>query len=212
MEQEGERVTTETQESSEAQQDNVQTPDSPDLTSTPVVQDDTPTEQPLTEANAEPSESVTTTTCSTTTAPSQPPQLGEHQPVNPDSQRRVYTLPDAYRSISGDFCAGYGSLSRVSLHGYWPTKNFQPGAHYTLPFLRDSYAPPALSSQTEEDGLSERGENPLDMKTDHPAASYPTLGGIHQFRPITTMELLREPSRTRYGEAFSALLITQRRL
>lgn len=199
MEQEGEQAPSESQESSETQQqENLQTSDAPDLTSTPEVQESAPTEQPVCEANTNPSESVASTT--TTTAPPQPevvPQSGEPQPVNPDRQSRVYTLPDSYRGIGGDLCAGYGSLSRTTLHNYWPTKNFQPGAHYTLPFLRDSYAPAGLSSHSEEDGLSERGENPLDMKNDHPAASYPTLGGIHQFRPITTMELLREPSRTR---------------
>uniref|UniRef100_A0A3B4TLK8 ARVCF delta catenin family member n=1 Tax=Seriola dumerili TaxID=41447 RepID=A0A3B4TLK8_SERDU len=152
-----------------------------------LAQDNTPAEQTIPEANTEPSECLTpaTTTSSTTTAPPQPHvvlQPGELQPVNPDSQSRVYTLPDSYRTIGGDLCAGYGSLSRATLHSYWPAKNFQPGAHYTLPFLRDSYAPAGLSSQTEDDGLSERGENPLDMKTDHPTASYPTLGGIHQFR------------------------------
>lgn len=203
MEQECEQAPNHAQESSEMKQQSFQTLDAPDFTSTPVVQDNTPTEQPIPEANTEPSESVipTTMTSSTTTAPPPQPQVvlppGEPQPVNPDSQSRVYTIPDSYRGIGGDICAGYGSLSRTTLHSYWPAKNFQPGAHYTLPFLRDSFAPSGLSSQTDEDGLGERGENPLDMKTDHPAASYPTLGGIHQFRPITTMELLREPSRTR---------------
>lgn len=212
-EQEGEQAPSEIQESSETQQESFQT--SPDLTSTPVVPENPPAEQPVPEANTEPPESAapttTTTTSSSTPAPSQPQlvlQPGEPHPVNPDSQSRVYNLPDAYRGIGGDMCAGYGSLSRITLHGYWPTKNFQPGAHYTLPFLRDSYAPAALSTQAEEDGLSERGENPLDVKTDHSATSYPTLGGIHQFRPITTMELLREPSRTRsgYDDAFMAQL------
>ncbi|XP_038588897.1 armadillo repeat protein deleted in velo-cardio-facial syndrome homolog isoform X2 [Micropterus salmoides] len=213
VEQEGEQTSSETQKSLEIQQENFRTSDTPDLTTIPEVQENTPTEQPVPEANIEPSESVTqtTTTNSTTTAPPQPelvPQSGDPQPVNPDRQSRVYTLPDSYRGIGVDLCAGYGSLSRATLHSYWPAKNFQPGPHYTLPFLRDSYAPSGLSSQTEEDGLSERGENPLDMKTDHPAASYPTLGGIHQFRPITTMELLREPSRTRggYDDAFMAQL------
>lgn len=202
MEQEGEPAPGETQESSETQQESFQTSDTPDLTPTPEVQDNAPTEQPIPDENFEPSEFVApaTTTSSSTTATPQPevvPQSGEPQPVNADRQSRVYTLPESYRGIGGDLCAGYGSLSRATLHSYWPAKNFQPGAHYTLPFLRDSYAPAGLSSQTEEDGLSERGENPLDVKPDHPAASYPILGGIHQFRPITTMELLREPSRTR---------------
>lgn len=198
MEQESEQAPSEIQESSETQQENIHASDTTDLASTPEVQEDTPTEPPVLDANTEPPESVTP--AAPTTAPPQPevlPPPGEPQPVNPDRQSRVYTLPDSYRGIGGDICPGYGSLSRATLHSYWPPKNFQPGAHYTLPFLRDSYAPAGLSSQTEEDGLSERGENPLDMKPDHPAASYPTLGGIHQFRPITTMELLREPSRTR---------------
>nr|XP_020474316.1 armadillo repeat protein deleted in velo-cardio-facial syndrome homolog isoform X2 [Monopterus albus] len=212
-EQEGEHGPSETPESSETQLENLQTSDAPDLTSTPVVQDNTPTDQSTPESSAEPSECVTptTTTNSTATAPPQPQvvtQSRESQLANPDTQSRVYTLPDSYRGIGGDLCGGYGSLSRATVHSYWSAKTFQPGAHYTLPFLRDSYAPTGLSSQTEEDGLSERGESPLDMKTDHPAASYPTLGGIHPFRPITTMELLREPSRTRsgYDDAFMAQL------
>lgn len=164
-------------------------------------QEESPAEQPPPEVSTEHSEFVapTTTTSGITTGPPQPQvvlQPAELQPVNPDIQSRVYTLPDSYRGIGGEICPGYGSLSRATLHGYWPAKTFQPGAQYTLPFLRD-YTPTGLSSQTEGDGVSERGENPLDMKIDHSAASYPTLGGIHQFRPITTMELLREPSRTR---------------
>ncbi|KAM8827875.1 splicing regulator ARVCF isoform 1-T1 [Spinachia spinachia] len=212
--QEVEQTPSETQESSETHQEDFQISDTtiPNVP-TPDVQDKNPTEQPLPAANTEPVEppTPTTPTSSTTTAPSQPPVVQRpegHQPVNRDRQSRVFTLPDSYRGIGGDVCAGYGSLSRTTVHGYWPAKSFQPGAHYTLPFLRDSYAPAGLSSQAEEDGLSERGENPLDMKTDRPAASYPTLGGIHQFRPITTMELLREPSRTRggYDDAFMAQL------
>ncbi|KAM7368984.1 hypothetical protein PAMP_013284 [Pampus punctatissimus] len=198
VDQEGEQVLNDTQESSEMQPENFQTLDAPDYTS-PVVQDNTPTEQPIQTQH--------------TTAPLPQPRVvllpGDTQQVNPDNQSRVYTIPDSHRGIGGDLCAGYGSLSRATPHSYWPTKNFQPGAHYTLPFLRDSYAPSGLSSQTDGDGLSERGaENPLDLKTDHPVASYPTLGGIHQFRPITTMELLREPSRTRggYDDAFMAQL------
>ncbi|XP_053267269.1 splicing regulator ARVCF [Pleuronectes platessa] len=211
VEQEGEQALSESQESSDTQLENFQT--SPDLTSTPVVKENAPAEPPTPAANTEPTESVTpiATTCGAATAPPQPQAVlppGEPQSVNPDSQGRQYTLPDAYRGIGGDMCAGYGSLSRATLHGYWPAKNFQPGAHYTLPFLRDSYAPAALSGQAEEEGGGERGGNPLDMKTDHPTPGYPTLGGIPQFRPITTMELLREPSRTRggYDDAFMAQL------
>lgn len=126
--------------------------------------------------------------------PPPPPSSGDLQPpapppaLHPDRQSsRVFALPD-YRGIGGDLCPGYGSLSRASLHApYWPAKNFQAGAHQTLPFLRDSYAPLGPVE----------GDNLLDVKGEHPTASYPTLGGIHQFRPITTMELLREPSRTR---------------
>lgn len=102
-------------------------------------------------------------------APSGDPHLAKA-----DRQSRVFILPESYRGIGGDICLGYGSLSRTSLHSYWPAKNFQ-----TLPFLRDSYASSGLS-----DG-------------DQAAAGYPALGGVHQFRPITAMELLREPSRTR---------------
>ncbi|CAB1441664.1 unnamed protein product [Pleuronectes platessa] len=211
VEQEGEQALSESQESSDTQVENFQT--SPDLTSTPVVKENAPAEPPTPAANTEPTESVTpiATTGGAATAPPQPQAVlppGEPQSVNPDSQGRQYTLPDAYRGIGGDMCAGYGSLSRATLHGYWPAKNFQPGAHYTLPFLRDSYAPAALSGQAEEEGGGERGGNPLDMKTDHPTPGYPTLGGIPQFRPITTMELLREPSRTRggYDDAFMAQL------
>lgn len=180
------------------QQEKPITSDPPDLTSAQEVQHSPPTEQltPKTKSN-ESSESVVLTSKTTTTTTITPqPQLmmqpGEHHSMNLSSQSRVYTLPDAYRGNGGDICPGYGSLSRFSLHGYLPTKNFQPGVHYTLPFLRDSYAPAGLSSQTDEDS-----KNPVDMKAEQPAASYPTLGGIHQFRPITTMELLREPSRTR---------------
>ncbi|XP_041667231.1 armadillo repeat protein deleted in velo-cardio-facial syndrome homolog isoform X2 [Cheilinus undulatus] len=213
VEQEGveQEAPSETQESPEMQQEDAQTSDTPELTSTPEAQENTPTEQPVPDAKTEASESApptTTTSITTTPHPEVVQQPGEPQPVNTDRQSRVYALPDNYRPISGDLCAGYGSLSRTALHSYWPTKTYQPGAHYTLPFLRDSYAPAGFSSQSEEDVIGERGENPLDMKSEHPAASYPTLGGIHQFRPITTMELLREPSRTRggYDDAFMAQL------
>lgn len=191
MEQESEHAPSEAQETLETQLENLK---APDLTSTPVTQDNAPAEQHIPEATVE-------TSTSSAAAPPPPPQAvlqaEESQPVYPDSQSRVYTLPDSYRGFGGDLCAGYGSLSRATLHSYWPAKNFHPGAHYTLPFLRDSYAPTGLSSQTDGDGLGERVESPLDMKSDHSAASYPVLGGIHQFRPFTTMELLREPSRTR---------------
>uniref|UniRef100_A0A3B3TT81 ARVCF delta catenin family member n=1 Tax=Poecilia latipinna TaxID=48699 RepID=A0A3B3TT81_9TELE len=178
----------------------------PDLTLAQEAKDNVSAEKASPEVKVEPSEPApNTATGSATVATAQPQpvlQPGEPHPVNPDSQSRVYTLPDAFRGMGGDACSGYGSLSRFSLHGYLPTKNFQPGAHYTLPFLRDSYASAGLSNQTEENR-----ENPLDVKADHPAAGYHTLG-IHQFRPITTMELLREPSRTRsgYDDAFMAQL------
>nr|XP_057920094.1 splicing regulator ARVCF [Doryrhamphus excisus] len=155
------------------------------------VQDDAPVEQPAPEANAEPSQSSITT----------PALPGEPPPVTLDNKTRVFPVPDAYRAMGGDL--RYGSLSRGStaLHSYWPTKTFQPGAHYTLPFLRDSYAP-AVGDDVNQ------SENPLDVRNDHPAATYATLGGVHPFRPITTMELLREPSRTRggYDDAFMAQL------
>lgn len=198
MEQEADQAPSENQKLSETEKQNIQTSDTPELSVIPEVQDNTPCGQPLHEMNTKSCESVTST--ATSTVPPQPEvatQSGEAQSVNPDRQSRVYTLPESYRGIGGDICSVYGSLSRSSLHSYWPAKNFQPGAHHTLPFLRDSFTSAGLSSQTEGDRLSERGENPLDIKADHPAASYPTLGGIHQFRPITTMELLREPSRTR---------------
>uniref|UniRef100_A0A3B3X753 ARVCF delta catenin family member a n=1 Tax=Poecilia mexicana TaxID=48701 RepID=A0A3B3X753_9TELE len=178
----------------------------PDLTLAQEAKDNVSAEKASPEVKVEPSEPApNTATGSATVATAQPQpvlQPGEPHPVNPDSQSRVYTLPDAFRGMGGDACSGYGSLSRFSLHGYLPTKNFQPGAHYTLPFLRDSYASAGLSNQTEENR-----ENPLDVKADLPAAGYHTLG-IHQFRPITTMELLREPSRTRsgYDDAFMAQL------
>ncbi|KAF7664641.1 hypothetical protein LDENG_00170980 [Lucifuga dentata] len=178
----------ETQKSSETPLENLQTSDTPDPAQSPVVQDEPP-EQPTPPASSQISESITPTTTTTNSTITTPPQ-----PVSADVQSSVYTLPDVYRGLGGDVCAGYGSLSRAGLHNYWPSKSFQPGAHYTLPFLRDSYGPTGLSSKPEEGG-----EAPVEVKTDHPAASYSTLGGIHSFRPITTMELLREPSRTRAG-------------
>lgn len=158
--------------SSEIQREGIQVSHAADLTLTPVIQETTASCEVTTGA----SESTPTSTVTTVNplpevmAPSGDPHLAKA-----DRQSRVFILPESYRSIGGDICSGYGSLSRTSLHSYWPAKNFQ-----TLPFLRDSYTPAGLS------------------EADHAAASYPTLGGIHQFRPITTMELLREPSRTRW--------------
>ncbi|XP_037120889.1 armadillo repeat protein deleted in velo-cardio-facial syndrome homolog isoform X2 [Syngnathus acus] len=161
------------------------------------VEHNPPAEEPI--PDAEPSRAPITTA-------TQPvPQTTDPQPANPDN--RLYALPEGYRAPGGDLRAGYGSLSRGSsaLRGYWPNKNFQPGAHFTLPFLRDSYAPAGFSSPTGDDG--DQSDNPVDMRNDHPAATYTTLGGIHNLRPITTMELLREPSRTSgYDEAFMAQL------
>ncbi|XP_076020182.1 splicing regulator ARVCF [Genypterus blacodes] len=183
----------ETPASPETPTEILQTLDTPDSTPSPVVPDVPPEQQATPAANSQTSESTApaTPTNSTTAVPAQP---GEAQPASTDAQSSVYTLPDIYRGLGGDICTGYGSLSRAGHHSYWPSKSFQPGAHFTLPFLRDTYGPTGLSKQ-QEDG----GETPLDTKTDHPATSYATLGGIHQFRPITTLELLREPSRTRAG-------------
>ncbi|XP_061731677.1 splicing regulator ARVCF isoform X1 [Nerophis ophidion] len=170
----------------ELQQENLQASNVPE-----ADQDNPNIDEPLPEANAESSQSSKTPAA----------QPGEPLQVPLDNQNRVYPIPEGYRAMGGDL--RYGSLSRGStaLHGYWPTKNFQPGAHYTLPFLRDSYAP-----ATADDG--NQSENPLDVRNDHPAGIYATLGGVHPFRPITTMELLREPSRTRggYDDAFMAQL------
>ncbi|XP_034048073.1 armadillo repeat protein deleted in velo-cardio-facial syndrome homolog isoform X2 [Thalassophryne amazonica] len=201
----------ETQESAESELENAQTCDTPDPTSVPGVQENSPTEERPGAVITEPSESLapSSTTSGTNVAPQQPQVIAQPgKAVNPDGQSRIYTLPDGYRGLGGDLCTGYGSLSRVALHSYWPVKNFQPSAHYTLPFLRDTYGPTGLTGQTENEGLSERAETPLNIKSENPAASYPTLGGFHQFRPITTMELLREPSRTRggYDDAFMSQL------
>ncbi|KAJ7987137.1 hypothetical protein DPEC_G00335630 [Dallia pectoralis] len=116
-----------------------------------------------------------------------------------EGQNIIHTLPDAHlRGLGGDTCAGlYGSLSRGgvhhgSLHTYWPPRNYQPqsGSHYTLPLHRDNY---------DQEGSTNQAKGDAPVKVDYPACSYATLGGIHQLRPITTMELLREPSRTRGG-------------
>lgn len=156
---------------SEIQREGIQTSRTADLTPTAGIPESTAS----CEATAGASESAPTPTVSTVNPP---PEVvlpsGDPHPAKADRQSRVFILPESYRSIGADICSGYGSLSRTSVHSYWPAKSFQ-----TLPFLRDSYAPAGLS------------------EADHAAASYPTLGGLHPFRPITTMELLREPSRTR---------------
>ncbi|KAM6984862.1 splicing regulator ARVCF-like [Aplochiton taeniatus] len=127
------------------------------------------------------------------------PQLTEPQQLNLEGQNALYNLPDSFGALPSNVCAGYGSLSRGA-HHYWPSRNFQPGAQYTtLPLPRDSYGPVGLTGQLDGEGPGDRGLGNQDMKTDYPGSSYPNLGGIHQFRPITTMELLREPSRTRGG-------------
>lgn len=157
--------------SSEIQRDGVQTSRTADLASTTGFPE--PTASCGAAAGA--SESAPAPAVSTVNpSPGVIPPSGDPHPVKADRQSRVFILPESYRGIGADICSGYGSLSRTSLHSYWPAKNFQ-----TLPFLRDSYASAGLS------------------EADHAAASYPTLGGMHPFRPITTMELLREPSRTR---------------
>lgn len=154
---------------SQIRREAIQTWHTADLTSTPGIPETTAG----CEATAGASGSAPTATVSTV-KPSAgvTPPAGDPHPAKADRHSRVFVLPESYRGA--DICSGYGSLSRTSLHSYWPAKNFQ-----TLPFLRDSYAPAGLS------------------EADHAATSYPTLGGIHQFRPITAMELLREPSRTR---------------
>lgn len=155
----------------EIQREGVQTSRTADLALTTGI----PEAPASSEAAAGASESAPTPTVSTVNpSPEVIPPSRDARPAKADRHSRVFILPESYRGIGADICSGYGSLSRTSLHSYWPAKNFQ-----TLPFLRDSYAPAGLS------------------EADQAAASYPTLGGIHPFRPITTMELLREPSRTR---------------
>lgn len=148
----------------EVQREAVQTPHTADLTPTTGIQ----------ETSGAPESTPIPTVSMVNPLPEALPPSGDPHLGKADRQSRVFILPESYRSIGGDICSGYGSLSRTSLHSYWPAKNFQ-----TLPFLRDSYAAAGPS------------------EADHAATSYPTLGGIHQLRPITTMELLREPSRTR---------------
>ncbi|XP_031659168.1 armadillo repeat protein deleted in velo-cardio-facial syndrome isoform X2 [Oncorhynchus kisutch] len=145
-----------------------------------------------------------TTTATITTLP--PPYNNTDRDPNTEFSERqnsIYTLPDPpFPGLGGDVCSGYGSLSRggvhhSSLHTYWPSRNYQnqPGGHYTLPLPRDNYGQVGLTNQTEGEGPGDA----QDVKADYPTSSYATLGGIHYLRPITTMELLMEPSRTRGG-------------
>ncbi|KAM9517541.1 splicing regulator ARVCF-like [Salvelinus alpinus] len=153
------------------------------------------------------SESLTpliTTTATITTLP--PPYNNTDRDPNteiPERQNNIYTLPDPpFPGLGGAMYSGYGSLSRggvhhSSPHTYWPSRNYQtqPGGHYTLPLPRDNYGQVGLTNQTEREGPGDA----QDVKADYPTSSYATLGGIHYLRPITTMELLMEPSRTRGG-------------
>ncbi|KAK0147145.1 Armadillo repeat protein deleted in velo-cardio-facial syndrome [Merluccius polli] len=136
------------------------------------------------------------------------PWPGETQLATADAKNGgggggVFHLPstnDGFKGLGGELSAGvYGSLTRGSLHGYWPARNFQAGAHFTLPFPRDM----GPRGQPEAEGPGEpRAEDNREVRADRPpaaAAGYQTLGGNYPFRPITTMELLREPSRTRGG-------------
>ncbi|XP_019909294.2 armadillo repeat protein deleted in velo-cardio-facial syndrome isoform X2 [Esox lucius] len=182
-------------------------PQLPQTSQPPLVtigQDNSPPQSgPLT--NGQPcSESLTNPITAPATATPLPPPFstgGEANTEIPEGQNVISTLPDGHlRGLGGDTCAGYGSLSRGgihhgSLHTYWPTRNYQPqpGGHYTLPLPRDNYGQVGLTNQTKGDGPADAQE----VKVDYPTCSYATLGGIHQLRPITTMELLREPSRTR---------------
>ncbi|XP_062334247.1 splicing regulator ARVCF isoform X1 [Osmerus eperlanus] len=120
------------------------------------------------------------------------PRPTDPPPDTPDGLG-LLNLPGSYGGHGGNLCVGYGSLSRGVHHSYWPPRNYPPGGHYTLPLPRDNYGPGGQERPREGPGETQ------EVKAEYPASSYPTLGGVHQFRPITTMELLREPSRTRGG-------------
>ncbi|XP_023839459.1 splicing regulator ARVCF [Salvelinus sp. IW2-2015] len=169
---------------------------------------DNPSLQPSPLTNVQnSSESLTpiiTTTATITTLP--PPYNNTDRDPNteiPERQNNIYTLPDPpFPGLGGAMYSGYGSLSRggvhhSSPHTYWPSRNYQtqPGGHYTLPLPRDNYGQVGLTNQTEGEGPGDA----QDVKADYPTSSYATLGGNHYLRPITTMELLMEPSRTRGG-------------
>ncbi|CAB1352903.1 unnamed protein product, partial [Coregonus sp. 'balchen'] len=169
-------------------------PQPPPVLQIPLVPDN-PSLKPSPLTNGQhSSESLTTPITTIVTTNTLPPPYNntnsEPQTEKPEGQNSTYTLPDPpFPGLGGGMCAGYGSLSRggvhqSSLHTYWPSRNYQPqpGGHYTLPLLRDIYGQVGLTNQTEREGPGDA-----------------TLGGIHQLRPITTMELLREPSRTRGG-------------
>ncbi|XP_071193388.1 splicing regulator ARVCF-like isoform X2 [Salvelinus alpinus] len=167
-------------------------PQPPPVPQIPLVSDD-PSLKPSPLTNGQhSSEALTTPITTTVTTNTLPPPynntISEPQTEKPEGQNSAYTLPDPrFPGLGGGMCAGYGSLSRggvhqSSLHTYWPSRNYQPqpGGHYTLPLSRDIYGQVGLTNQTGKEGPGDD-----------------TLGGIHQLRPITTMELLREPSRTR---------------
>ncbi|CAL8321751.1 unnamed protein product [Lota lota] len=172
----------------------------------PDAPPDPPSQMPHTQFTLPPGTAIATTrigtTAASTSSTSTLPWPGEIQLAAADAQSgSVFNLPstnDSFKGLGGDLSAGvYGSLTRGSLHGYWPSRNYQAGAHFTLPFPREM----GLRSQPEGEVLGEqRAEENREVKMDHlPAAGYQTLGGNYPFRPITTMELLREPSRTRGG-------------